>query len=313
MKVIINYQEYPDVEVEKSILRAAFPAVQIVESRTCDPSQFIHEAHGAKAALVQYVPVGREVIDAIPECQGYVRYGTGYDNIDVNYATKSGKVVANVPNYCTDEVSNHALAMLLALNRKLLLTHRLIVEDRYSIDKIRPIIRLKDSTVGIVGMGNMGRSFGEKVRPLVKRVLVYDPYVDHPAGCEKVELVELCATADYISLHLPLLPETRNLIDRQLLEVMKPTACVINTGRGGTLDEEALAELLRDGRLGGAGLDVIETEPLPQNSPLRELSNVILTGHNAWYSEGSIRELKETAARQVIQILEGNRPNYAIA
>ncbi len=313
MKVVINCQEYPDVEIEKSILREVFPSVEIVESHTLDTAEFITEAEGAQVLLVQYVAINKDVIDATPECLGYVRYGVGYDNIDAEYALAQGKIVARVPGYCTDEVSNHALGMLLALNRRLVSAHQLLVEGDYQFEKIRPITRLKDSTVGIVGVGNMGGAFAGKVLPLVKQVLIYDPYIEGYPGCQKVDdLRELCRAADYISLHVPLTSQTRHLIDREMLAVMKPTAYLINTSRGPVVDEEALVAALRQGRLAGAGLDVFETEPLPADSPLRRLDNVILTHHSAWYSEGSIVELKETAARQVVQILQGRRPDYEL-
>ena len=313
MKVVINYQEYPDVEIEKSILREAFPSVEIVESHTLDTTEFITEARGAQVLLVQYGAVNKQVIDATPQCLGYVRYGVGYDKIDVEYALEQGKIVARVPRFCIDEVSNHALAMLLALSRKLVSAHQLLVEGKYQFEKIRPVTRLKDSTVGIVGAGNIGGAFAEKVGPLVKQVLIYDPYVEGYPGCQKVDdLCELCRACDYISLHVPLTSRTRKLIDREMLEVMKPTAYLINTSRGPVIDEEALVEVLREGRLAGAGLDVFATEPLPADSPLRQLDNVVITHHIAWYSEGSVVELKETAAQQVVQILEGRRPDYEL-
>ncbi len=313
MKTVINYQEYPDVEIEKSILRKAFPSVEIVESHTLDTAEFITEAEGAQVLLVQYVAVNKNVIDATPQCLGYVRYGVGFDNIDAEYALEQGKIVARVPGYCTDEVSNHALAMLLALNRKLVSAHQLLIQGNYQFEKIRPVTRLKDSIVGIVGVGNIGSVFAEKIAPLVKQVLIYDPYVEGYPNCQKVDdLRELCRASDYISLHVPLTSQTRKLIDREMLAAMKPTAYLINTSRGPVVDQEALVEALREGRLAGAGLDVFETEPLPADSPLRQLDNVILTHHSAWYSEGSVAELKETAARQVVQILEGRRPDYEL-
>jgi len=313
VKVVINYQEQPDVEIEKSILRDAFPSVEIVESRTLDTTEFITEAEGAQALLVMHVAVDKDVVDATPQCLGYVRYGVGYDKIDVEYALAQGKIVARVPRFCIDEVSNHALAMLLALNRKLVSAHQLLVQGNYQFEKIRPVIRLKDSTVGIVGVGNIGGAFADRIGPLVKQVLMYDPYVEGYPGCQKVDdLRDLCRAADYISLHVPLTSRTRKLIDREMLAVMKPTAYLINTSRGPVIDEQALVEVLREGRLAGAGLDVFETEPLPADSALRQLDNVILSHHSAFYSEGSLFELKETAARQVVQILEGRRPDHEV-
>ena len=312
MKVIINYQEYSDVEIEKKIIRDAFNGVEIIESRTRNPDEFIQQAQGVQAALVQYVPVNKNVIDALSECRGYVRFGIAYDNIDAAYAAQKGKVVANVPQYCIDEVSNHALSMLLALNRKLVLANRLLLEGNRELAAIRPIRRLKECTVGIVGMGNIGKSLADKLRPLVNKILFYDPFVKSCRGCEKAGLERIFSDSDYISLNLPLTDETKGLIDRRFLSSMKPNACIINTSRGATVDEQALIELLQQGRLGGAGLDVFAVEPLPPDSPLRKLSNVILTNHIGWYSEDAIVELKETAAKQAVQILKGQRPTFAV-
>ena len=312
MRVVINYQEYADVEVEKGIIRAAFPDTQIVESRTVDEETFLREARGVDVALLQYVPVSARALEALPACRGLIRYGIGYNNIDLAQATARGKWVANVPHYCLDEVSNHALAMILALNRKLLQTDRLVRNQTYHLSAVQPIPRLKGATVGIVGLGHIGRLLADKCQALGVRVLIHDPLVGEHAGCTWADLARLCAEADYVSLHLPLLPQTRNLFSRERLETMKPGACIINTGRGGTLDESALAELLKSGRLGGAGLDVYAVEPLPADSPLRTLDNVILTSHNAWYSEGAISELKATAAAQVVQVLRGERPTHAL-
>jgi len=312
MKVVINYQEYNDVEIEKAIIRKAFPDIDIIESNTVDPDEFIAQARDVDAALIQYVDVNEKVIDALEKCRGYVRFGIAYNNINAKYAAEKNKAVANVPHYCIDEVSNHALAMIMALNRKLLYSCNLFLSDQYELDKLRPVKRLKDSTVGIVGLGNIGKMLVDKMQPLVKKVLMYDPYVDGYPGCEKVELDELCKASDYLSLHLPLIPQTKNLINRELLESLPQNASIINTGRGGTLDEDALADLLQQGKLGGAGLDVFAVEPLPQNSPLRTLPNVILTSHNGWYSEEAIIELKETAARQAVQILNNEQPECSV-
>ncbi|MHC4872811.1 MAG: C-terminal binding protein [Planctomycetota bacterium] len=313
MKVIINYQEYPHVEVEKEMLRAEFPDIEIIESKTRDEDEFIKEAEGIDAALVQFAPINKKVIDTLTTCKGYVRYGIGYDNIDAEYAAGKGKMVANVQQYCIDEVSNHALALLMELNRKIMVTHNLVMDNSYDFPKIRNFERLKDTTMGIVGIGNIGKCFADKVQSLVKRVVFYDPFVDEYKGCEKLDtLEELFEISDNISLHLLLNESTKGIITRQLLGKMKPTAFMINTSRGGVMDEKALADILAEGRIAGAGLDVFEVEPLPEDSPLRGIKNTILTHHSAWYSEGSINELQRRGADQVISVLKGERPEFAV-
>ena len=311
MRIAINYQDYSDVETEKTVFRSAFPDVEIVETAAVTAADFARDAVGAEGALIQYAQVTAAVIDALPECRGFVRYGVGYDNIDVDYAWSHGRMVGYVPHYCLDEVSNHAMAMLLALNRKLADCDRLLRADAWHVDRIRPCPRLCDCTAGIVGLGNIGACTATKLQPFVKKVLYYDPYVDFHPDCEKVEeLHELFAASDYISLHLPLTGETRQMIDADVLGKMKPTAFLINTGRGATVVETALAELLTAGRIAGAAPDVFAVEPLPAESPLRRLPNVILTHHSAWYSEGSIAEVKETAARELVRILTEGMPSY---
>ena len=245
MRVAVNYQDYSDIDVETGILRAAFPDVEIVESYAALPDEFIAEAAGVHGALIQYAHVTEEVVDAMPECLGYVRYGVGYDNIDAAYAWSKGKKVAYVPHYCIDEVSNHAVAMVLALNRKLFVCDRLMREDEWHVDKVRPCPRLSDCTVGIVAIGNIGKRAADKLSAFAARVIFYDPYVDSYAGCEKVDdLGALFAQADYVSLHLPLTDETRGMIGGEQFERMKPTACLVNTGRGATVIEAELVEAL---------------------------------------------------------------------
>ena len=310
MKVIINCQEYPDFELEKQILRQELNEVEIVESRTIDPIEFVKEAKGAVVAMVQYVPITPYVIDSLPECQGYVRNGIGYNNIDAEYAAKKGKYVANVPDYCIDEVSNHSLAMLLALNRKLVLTHNLVVQGNYKFKAICPINRLCDTTLGIVGMGRIGRQLSVKARALVKRIVYYDPCVPQHEFAEKVELDELCEISHNISLHVPLTPETENLINRGLLKKMRPDANIINTARGGTIDEKTLIDLLKKRKIAGAGIDVFKNEPIMKNSSFVKLDNVILSNHNAWYSEGALQEVKRSWTFQAVQIANGQRPKH---
>ena len=238
MKIVINYQEYSNVNPEKKIIKDAFKNIQIVESHTRDPLEFAQEGHDADAALVQYVSIDRKVIDAMPKCRGYVRYGIACDTIDKEYSGQKGKIVANVPLYCIDEVSNHALAMILALNRKLLLSHRLFVENKYSLESLKPIIRLKDCTAGIVGMGTIGKTLAHKLKPLVKQILFFDPNLDSYDGCERTELCDVFKYSDYISLHLPLTVETKKIINRTLLKSMKSTACCKGPPTSGCIKSE---------------------------------------------------------------------------
>ena len=311
MKVAINNQDHSNVDIERGILREAFPDVEVVESRAIEPDELIAEIAGVRGALIQYGRVTAAVVDALPECIGYVRYGVGYDHMDAAYAWSVGKKVAYTPYYCTDEVSNHAASMILALHRALFGCDRLLRENAWHVDKIRPRLRLVDCTLGIVGLGNIGKRTADKMKAFFKRILFYDPYVDGHPGCEKLDdLVALAAQSDTITLHPLLNNETRHLIDGGVLAAIKPTAFLVNTSRGAVIDQEALIARLREKEIAGAALDVFETEPIPADSPLRDMDNVILTHHTAWYSEGAIVEVKEIVARQMVQILRGEMPEY---
>jgi len=315
MKVVINYQEYADVEVEKAVL-GELAGVEVVESRTVSADEFIDEVGDADAVIVQYAPCGREVIEAMARCRVIVRYGVGVDNIDLAAARDKGIPVCNVPGYCLDEVANHALAMMLALHRRLPAADRMLRQDAHDLEKIRPIPRLSDTVAGLVGFGRIARRLAEKIKPLFKEVLAHDPLVDPneiaSLGARSAELPALFSASDFISIHLPLTDSTRGLISRDLIARMKPSAFIINTSRGAVVDEAALVEALHEGRIAGAGLDVFAVEPLPSDSPLRAMDNVILTGHYGWYSEGAILELKETAAREALRVLKGEAPLYEV-
>ena len=201
--------------------------------------------------------------------------------------------------------------MILALARKLSTSERLMREGGWHVNKIRPCGRLSTCTLGMVGLGNIGKQTARKMAAFVRRVLFYDPYVDAHAGCEKVDdLGELFAASDIVSLHPLLTEETRGMVDGKVLARMKPTGILVNTSRGAVVVERDLVEALGEGRLAGAGLDVFEEEPLAADSPLRAFENVIMTHHMAWYSEGALAEVKEETARQMVQIVKGEMPTH---
>ncbi len=315
MKVVINYQEYSDVELEKNVLKR-LPGIEIVESRTRDPEALIKEARDADGLLAQYCQVNARVIGAMEKCRVIVRYGIAVDTIDLAAAKAKGIKVCNVPYYCLDEVSDHALALILALNRKIVYADKLLRENRHSLQRIQPIPRLINLTAGLVGFGHIPRNLIVKLKPLFAKILVHDPFVKpeeiKAAGAEPVELEKLFQQSDFISIHAPSNAKTRHLVNKKLLLLMKPSAYLINTSRGALIDEQALFEVLRDHKIAGAGLDVFETEPLPVDSPLRSLDNLVFTMHYAWYSEGAIKELKETAALEAYRVLKGEQPLYEV-
>jgi len=234
------------------------------------------------------------------------------DNVDLPAATRAGILVTNVPDYCVDEVSDHALALLLALARQVVMADRAVRGGAWDVVAHSGIRRLRGQTVGLLGFGKIARAVASKVRALGMRVVAYDPYLDAGLiardGAEPVELDTLLAEADAISIHVPLSPETRGLVGERELGRMKPTAFLINTARGGIVDEKALAEALEAGRLAGAALDVLSQAPPPPDHPLRRAPNVILTPHLAFYSRESVVELQTKAAEEVARALRGEPP-----
>jgi D-3-phosphoglycerate dehydrogenase / 2-oxoglutarate reductase len=315
MKVVINYQEYSDVDIEKRVLRG-LPDVEIVESRTRKTEEFIPEIRLADGVIAQYAPLNAEVIAAMTCCKVIARYGIAVDTIDLAAAKSKGIKVCNVPFYCLDEVSNHALALIMGLHRKLFTGDQLLRANQYKLQHIQPIARLSDLTVGLVGFGSIPRVLSKKVKHMFARIIVHDPFVHREElkshGVEAVGLEQLFHESDFISIHAASTPKTRHLVNQHLLALMKPTAYIINTSRGALIDGRALFDVLHERRIAGAGLDVFEVEPLPHDSPLLKLDNVILTHHYAWYSEGAIKELKETAAMEVVRVLRGEPPQHEV-
>jgi D-3-phosphoglycerate dehydrogenase len=247
--------------------------------------------------LFMLAPLTEEVIDALPPtCKHLQRVGIGLDTVDIPAAIARKITISNTPDYATEEVTVHALAMILSLHRQLEATQKHLLAGNWKITSPAPISRLSTLTLGLIGLGRIGHKLADLMRPMVKEILFSDPAVQTaPKGLRKVELDELLASSDIVSLHCPLLPATRHLIDESSIAKMKKGALLINVARGGLIDADALAHALKDGRLAGAGLDVYEPERLPDDSPLRPLSNAILTSHTAWYSLGSVADCRTEA------------------
>jgi len=251
----------------------------------------------------------RERLGGLSSCRVVVRYGVGVDNVDLEAAREGGIVVCAVPDYCVEEVSDHALALLLSLQRRLLDYDTRLRAGSPGIDRQHPLRRLDTLSLGIAGLGRIGRALARKARALGMTVIAYDPFVDDSGmsalGVVKVDLDRLLAESDALSLHLPLQESTRGLFGAAQLAAMPEGAILINVGRGGLVDENALAESLASGHLGGAGLDVTTLEPLPAGHPLFSAPNTILTPHVAWYSIEAERELQTKAAEEVARVLGG--------
>lgn len=278
----------------------------------CKTEEDVAEAcRDADGILVTFSPVGRRALAAMPRCRIVVRTGVGYDTIDIAAATERKVMVANVPDYCISEVADHALALMLCLWRKVVELDAQVRAQGWT-GMLRPVRRLEGQVLGIIGLGRIGRAVATRTWGFGLRRIAYDPYapgdVFSTLGVESVSLGVLAQSADIITLHTPLTQETRGLIRKEILRQMKPNAILVNTSRGGVVATDDLVQALREGWISGAGLDVFEAEPLPQDHPLRTLPHVLLTPHAAWYSVDSEQELRRRSARTVVEALRGQVP-----
>jgi len=307
--VVVLDEGYGGTDVESAVL-APFGAV--LAERPCRGSaEAVHRAvAGAQAVLVRESPVDRAALDAMPDCRAIVRYGVGVDNIDRIAAAARGIYVANVPDYGVEEVSDQALALLLAVRRRIVTRDRAVRAGEWNVARREPMHRLAGGVLGLVGYGRIARSFHRKATALgFVETVIFDPFLtDLPPATRPVPLDELCRTADVVSLHAPLTPETRHMIDADRLALMKPTAVLVNSSRGGLVDEAALVAALQAERIFGAGLDVYEQEPPAADNPLFALPNVVLSDHTGWYSEESVDYLRRTAAGEIARVFAGERP-----
>ena len=267
----------------------------------------------ADAVMIREAPLPAAYIEAMTQCQAIVRYGVGVDNIDLQAAKKQGIYVANVPDYGSEDVAEHALALLLACVRRINSRNAQVHKGQWNIGQAEPMHRMSGKVLGIIGFGRIARCLATKARGIgFSNILVCDPQLDDAAAAEagvvKTSLENLCREADLISIHVPLSAKTRHLIGREQLAMMKASTVLVNTSRGGLIDEQALYDALFNQRLFAAGLDVFEVEPVRADNPLLSLPNVVCTDHTAWFTEESVIELQRKAAQEVLRVLEGNKP-----
>jgi len=257
-------------------------------------------------------PVSEALIAELPDLEVIARAGVGFENIDVAAAAEHGVTVTNVPEYCTDEVATHGVALLLDCVRKVAEYDRATADGAWAWDDGRPIHRFPGTTLGLVSYGPIARRFHDRLRGFDLDVIAYDPYVDADemadAGVRKVSFEEVCRQADHVSLHAPLTEQTEELIDADALDEMREHAVLVNTARGGLIDESALADALRSGQIAAAGLDVRCAEPPAPDDPLRALDNCLLSPHAGWYSVEAREELNQTVARNLAAALDGETP-----
>ena len=309
-KVMITDYAWPSLWVEESVLG---PIADLVPAPDRKEETFIELARDADAILYNWAQVTEKVVQTAERCLILCRYGVGIDNAPVALATQLGILVTNIPDYCVEEVTDHAMGLLITLNRRIFKFDALVKAGRASeMDLSLPVLRLRGHKLGIIGFGRIGRVMAQKALPFGMEVLIYDPYVSEgsarEAGVRKVELAELLKESDFISIHSPLTPETNGLIGEPELRQMKDSAILINVSRGPVVQTDAVVRALREGWIAGAALDVLDKEPVPADHPLLELDNVILTPHVAFFSQQSIEELTRRCAQQVRDVLEGRVP-----
>ncbi len=313
MKVLITDFNYPDVELERRILEDA--GLELVTAQCRSEEDVIEAARGVSALLTQYARITARVMAELPDLRMVGRYGVGYDIVDVEAARERGVWVANVPDYGTEEVAVHALSLALSLLRHLPLYDRDVKAGRWHSASTGPLFRLKNSTLGVVGLGRIGGTFARRASPWFGRTLGCDPYLEDDAWPESVErasLEEVFSESLLVSLHPPLTDETRGFIDRNLLERMPDGSYLVNTARGGLVVIDDLLWALEEGPLAGAGLDVLPQEPPPQDHPLLSNPNVILTPHAAFYSVEAEQEVRRKAAQNVVAWAREGRPLYPV-
>jgi D-3-phosphoglycerate dehydrogenase len=308
---------FPDLSVEREILRPV--GATLLDLKGLDAPEAV-----ARAALADVVLLGTQVrldgaaIAGLTRCRAIVRYGIGTDNVDVAAARRRGIQVANVPDYCVEEVSTHALALILALNRRLAEADALARQRRWS-DGVALLgtRRLTGTALGVVGFGRIGSRVCAKAAALGMRVLVADPYVGagqvEAAGGRLVALDELWGQVDALTLHAPLTPGTYHMVNRDTLSRVRAGLILVNVGRGGLVDEVALAEALVQGRVRAAGLDVLESEPPAADHPLLGAPGVLLSPHSAWLSDEAVLDLRTKAALQAVAVLNGGTVSHPVS
>jgi len=310
-KIVITDCDHPSVEIEKKILSEINLELTLETCKT--EEDVIAVASDADGIINQYAPFTRKVIKSLNRCKIIARYGVGVDNIDVEAATENNIIVANVPDYCLDEVSTHAIALMLDCARGITSLDRKVRDKKWDFTLAKPLFRTKGKILGLFGLGRIARMVAQKASGFGLRIIAYDPYVSKvDIGVKLVELSQLLTDSDFLSIHVPLTDETRHSFSENELRTMKKTSYLVNTSRGPIVDEKALYVALKEKWIAGAALDVMEKEPPDWEDPLLKLDNIIMTPHISFYSEESYVELKTKVAESVRAVLKGELPRAMV-
>ncbi|HEY6700355.1 MAG TPA: C-terminal binding protein [Pseudolabrys sp.] len=313
--IAVTDSVFPSLDPAKAALARLNPTYRMSKSVNAD--DIVAVARDADAVLVTYAKLTRDVLLQLTRCRAIGRFGLGVDNIDLVTAKEKGISVNYVPDYCIREVSDHAMALLLALIRKIPLSNKLVQGGRWEMPAVVPIRRIEGTVLGLIGFGHIPRLVAPKAQAFGIKVIAYDPFAKpeafKAAAVENVDLDMLLKTSDYVSVHAPLLPATRGMLNADAFSKMKKGAYVVNTARGPLIDEPALVAALDSGQVGGAGLDVVAAEPLAKDSPLLGRDNVIISPHTAFYSIEALDELQTKCASDVARVLSGEKAVYPIS
>jgi len=316
MKVVITDHPFVSMNIAQEIFSSN--GIEMEDLRTQDSETIIAKAKESDAILVGMAKIDETIIGSLNQCKLIVRFGTGYDNIDVKAATSKGIPVSNVPDFCMDEVSDHAMAFILVAGRKIIQGQEAFKEGKWgpmSVD-INSFYRLRGQTLGLYGFGRISLMVAQKARAFGMNCISFDPLVGEGAmsknNVEKVEMEALLKRSDFISLHAPLTDETENAFDLNKFSSMKKTAWIINTSRGPIIREKDLATALDQGLIAGAALDVLASEPPDKDSPLLNRDNVFITPHIAWMSLGARDDMQRKGVEEVVRVLKGERPKNVV-
>jgi D-3-phosphoglycerate dehydrogenase len=310
-KVVITDCDHGSIEEEKEELGRI--GAELILAQVKEEKDLIRECKEADGLINQYSLLTRAVLEQLPKCKVLARYGVGVDSVDLKAATDLGIIVANVPDYCMDEVANQTIAMILTLIRKTAFLDRKVKSGEWDFHSGIPIHRTKGKTLGLIGCGKIGLEVAKKISAFGVRVMTFDPYLEKaPEGIELKDFDSVLKESNFISVHCPLNNSTRHLIGEKEFKKMEKKPLLINTSRGPIIDEKALIHALREGLLSGAGLDVLETEPPDSQSPLLKMENVVLSPHIGFYSVESISELKRRTAKNVADVLMGKWPGFVV-
>ena len=311
MKIVISDYAWPNIDIEKDYFKSKSIDLDVSSGK----EDLIDKIKDADGLLFCFQDIDETVLRSAKNLKAAQRYGIGVDNINIKVATELGIVVSNIPDYCIDEVSDHALSMILAINRMIVPDSKMVKLGKWNdVKKSNRVFRLSDATLGVVGFGRIGRRLANKAKVLGLNVIAYDPYINEEVydGVKLVSFDQVISSSDILSLHVPLTEETNHLISYKELEKMKENTILINVSRGGLIDEKALSEYLKSGKVRGVGLDVMEDHNPSSTNPLFEYENVIVTPHTAFFSQESSEELQIRSCEQLYGVLNGKKPKFLI-